>query len=101
MDIEPNADALALCIVGELSIVRAAELQALLLADPPPHTIDLSGVTECDSAGLQLLMAAKQAALKEGRPLQLLAHSPAVLEVFELLNLAATFNDPLVMEARK
>ena len=89
----------ALRIEGELSIVRAAELQALLLA--APHTIDLSGVTECDSAGLQLLMAAKKAALAEGRPLRLTGHSPAVLEVFELLNVVGYFNDPLVMEARK
>lgn len=101
MSTEPSTHAPPLRIEGELTIVRAAELKALLLADPIPHTIDLSGVTECDSAGLQLLMAAKQAALNEGRPLHLLAHSTAVLEVFELLNMAGYFNDPLVMEARK
>jgi anti-anti-sigma factor len=88
-------------IAGECTIFRAAELRELLLAEPPAQEIDLSGVTEMDSAGLQLLMAAKLAATRAGRTLRLCAHSPAVLEVFELLNVAGTFNDPLVMEARK
>ncbi len=88
-------------ITGELTIFRAAELREQLLADPAPQEIDLSGVTEFDSAGLQLLMGAKQAATAQQRTLRLSGHSPAVLEVFELLNVAGYFNDPLVMEARK
>jgi len=88
-------------IEGELTIFRAAELKDALMREPAPQEIDLSAVTEMDTAGLQLLMAAKRAANAEQRTLRLLAHSPAVLEVFELLNVAAYFNDPLVMEARK
>jgi anti-anti-sigma factor len=84
-----------------LTIFRAAELQGVLMADPAPQEIDLSGVTEMDSAGLQLLMAAKQAASAKQCTLRLVAHSAAVIEVFELLNVAAYFNDPLLMEARK
>jgi anti-anti-sigma regulatory factor len=49
---------------------------------------------------VQLLMLAKKTALAEGRELRLLAHSPAVIEVFELLNVAAYFGDPLVMDSR-
>jgi anti-sigma B factor antagonist len=86
---------------GECTIFRAAELRELLLAEPAPQEIDLSGVTEMDSAGLQLLMAAKLAASRQQRTLRLSGHSASVLEVFELLNVAAYFNDPLVMEARK
>ena len=97
----PAGLAPALRIEGELTIFRAAELKAVLLAEPPPQDIDLSAVSEMDTAGLQLLMAAKAAASRQQRTLRLLAHSPAVLEVFELLNVAAYFNDPLVMEARK
>ena len=88
-------------IAGELTIFRAAELKDVLLCDPAPQEIDLSGVTEMDSAGLQLLMAAKLAATTQQRTLRLLAHSAAVVEVFERLNVAAYFNDPLLMEARK
>lgn len=93
-------------ITGDLTIYRAAELkQALLaeltqLANPAPLEIDLSGVTEIDTAGLQLLMLAKKTAQAQQRELRLVAHSPAVTEVFELLNLAAYFGDPLVIAAR-
>ena len=91
----------ALRIEGELTIFRAAELRDLLLSAQAPQEIDLSGVTEMDSAGLQLLMAAKQAANTAQRTLRLVEHSAAVMEVFELLNVAAYFDDPLLMEARK
>ena len=89
-----------LAIEGELTIFRAAELKPVLLDNPALTEIDLSGVTEFDSAGVQLLMLAKKTAMAEGRQLRLLAHSPPVIEVFELLNVAGHFCDPLVMESR-
>ena len=88
-------------IEGELTIFRAMELKPAMLPEPPLTDIDLSGVTDLDTAGLQLLMLAKKAAVAEGRELRLLGHSPAVLEVFELLNVAAYFGDHLVMDSRK
>lgn len=86
-------------IEGELTIFRAAELKPLLLAEPLPLAIDLSGVTEIDTAGVQLLLLAKNTARAQQRELRLVAHSPAVLDVFELLNLAACFGDPLAAAA--
>jgi anti-anti-sigma regulatory factor len=59
--------------------------------------VNLAAVTELDTCGLQLLMLAKRSAAKLGGELQLVAHSPAVLEVFELLNVAAFFGDHLVI----
>jgi anti-anti-sigma factor len=88
-------------IEGELTIFRAMELKPAMLPTPPLTDIDLSGVTDLDTAGLQLLMLAKKTAKAEGRELRLLGHSPAVLEVFELLNVAAYFGDHLVMDSRK
>jgi anti-sigma B factor antagonist len=90
-----------LCIVGECTIFRAAELSVLLLAEPVPGEVDLSGVTEIDSAGLQILMGAKLAAIRAQRTLRLTGHSPAVIEVFDLLNVASYFNDPLITETEK
>jgi len=87
-------------IEGEFTIFRAAELMPVLLAQPPVTEIDLSGVTEIDTAGVQLLMATKKEALRAGRELHLSGHSPAVLDVFELLNVAAFFGDQLVMDSR-
>lgn len=87
-------------IEGELTIFRAMELKPVLLATPAVDVVDLSGVTELDTAGVQLLMLAKKSALAQRRDIKLVAHSPAVLEVFELLNVAAFFGDHLVMDSR-
>lgn len=86
-----------LVIEGEFNIYRAMELKTVLLATPQPLEINLAGVTEIDTAGIQLLMLAKKAALGAGAELRLLEHSPAVMEVFELLNLGAFFDDLLIM----
>lgn len=106
---QPKSDSALLRITGELTIYRAAELKQALLADladlaeradPAPLEIDLSGVTDIDTAGVQLLMLAKKTAQTQQRTLRLVAHSPAVAEIFELLNLAAYFGDPLVIASR-
>ncbi|RRS04304.1 anti-sigma factor antagonist [Aquabacterium soli] len=88
-----------LAIEGEMTIYRAAELKDVLLTAlraPRPLEIDLAEVTDIDSAGVQLLMMAKQAARAQGTELRLVRHSPAVLDVFELLDLAGHFGDPLL-----
>jgi anti-anti-sigma factor len=87
-------------INGELTIFRAMELKPAMLPTPPLTEIDLSGVTELDTAGLQLLMLAKKAAVAANLELRLVGHSPAVLEVFELLGVATYFGDHLVMDSR-
>ena len=86
-------------IEGELTIYRAMELKPLLFAQPPVSEIDLSGVTEFDSAGLQLLMLAKKTALAQGRPLSLVQPSPVVMQVFELLDVVGYFGDSLAPAA--
>jgi anti-sigma B factor antagonist len=87
-------------IEGEMSIYTAAELKAQLLPHlclPGELEIDLSQVSELDGAGLQLLILAKREATRVGVTLRLAWHSRAVLEVFDLCNLAAFFGDPLII----
>jgi anti-sigma B factor antagonist len=89
-----------LSIEGELTIYRAAELKPQLLdavQREPVVELDLSQVSEFDSAGLQILMHAKREATAAGRELRLVKHSPAVVDVQQLLDLAAYFGDPLVV----
>lgn len=96
---QQNADAL-LRVQGELNIYRAAELKDALLMRLVPGMalkIDLSGVTELDTAGLQVLMLAKNTARALGGDLHLVAHSPAVVDVLELLHLSSWFGDQLVI----
>lgn len=98
----PRSTTARLALEGELTIYRAAELKARLLeplqdAGAVSLDIDLSRVTELDSSGLQLLMLARRQALAQGGALRLVDHSPAVREVFDLLDLAGQFGDPPAM----
>jgi anti-sigma B factor antagonist len=75
---------------GDLTIYRAAELKQVLLEavdKTGPLEVDLSGVTELDTAGVQLLLLAKGAATARNKQIRLVNHSPAAVEVFELLHL--------------
>jgi anti-anti-sigma factor len=79
---------------GECTIYRAAELKPLLLqAVQPGHVleVDASGVTEIDSAGLQLLLLAGREARAQGGELRLCAASASVTEVLALLDLQGHF----------
>ena len=87
-------------VSGEMTIYTAAELkQALtpLLYRQQALELDLSGVSEMDSAGLQLLLAAKKTMQQGGYPLHLVMHSHAVLDALELCQLAAFFGDPTLI----
>ena len=100
MPSETTLHCVELNIAGELSIYRADELKRALIEPLAPGVqlvVNLAAVTEFDTCGLQLLMLAKRTAQTLGSELQLVGHSPAVLEVFELLNVAAFFGDHLVI----
>ncbi len=58
-------------LAGDWTIYRAAELHAVLRErfDAGCERIDLSGVESIDSAGLQLMIAARRSAERAGRTL--------------------------------
>lgn len=84
-----------LAVQGDLTIYEACDtrqdLLALLQQDPGPWALDLSGVEELDSAGIQLLLSL-QKTLKEGAPVVALSDTAQAL--VELLNLDALFLQP-------
>ena len=74
MNIGETSQGAAACLAveGEMTIYRAAELKPALLDAVRAHeapALDLSAVTEFDSAGLQLLLVARQEAARLGRQL--------------------------------
>ena len=93
------SEARRLAIAGEFTIYRAAELRDALLAVMAPGasdvTIDLHDVSDIDSAGVQLLMAARCAALASGAALTLADASEPVRDVLQLFDLAAFFGEAL------
>ena len=89
-----------LAITGELTIYRALELKATLLAglaEAAELELDLSGVDEVDAAGLQLLVLVKQQATALNKVLRFTGHSPVVVDLLDLSGLAGFFGDPLLM----
>ncbi|KQQ56987.1 hypothetical protein ASF84_07440 [Pseudomonas sp. Leaf127] len=94
--IAPTADSPALMQVkGDLTIYEVQQaheqLMGLLPLDAPAWQLDLSGVLELDSAGVQLLLALHQALSSAERPATVLAASPSVLELAGVLALDALY----------
>lgn len=90
-------------ITGEMTIYRAAELKHSLIEHILQNEeieIDLSKVSEIDSAGLQLLILAKLEASVRNKPLRFEGHSPAVMEILDLSDLAGFFGDPVVITSQ-
>lgn len=90
-------------IDGEMTIYTAMELNASLLPPLVKYSemeVDLAGVSEVDSSGLQLMVLAKNEALAHGKTLRITAHSPAVLEILSLCDLEGFFGDPVVISSR-
>jgi anti-sigma B factor antagonist len=93
-----------LAIQGELSIFTAADLRQQLLdaiQAGQEVEVDLSQVSEIDSAGMQLMVAAKREASGRNQLLHFTGHSQAVFEALELCNLSGHLGDPLLIHSEK
>ncbi|MCJ0869765.1 STAS domain-containing protein [Streptomyces sp. AP-93] len=77
-------------LTGEMDISRVDEVRALLLeavtrvGGPADIVVDLSGLTFCDSAGLNLLLRARLQAVESGHSLRLAAPSAQMLRLLEI-----------------
>lgn len=78
-------------IVGDMTIYTAEslfkELWQALVSAPARGSVDLSGVTEIDTAGVQILLMARRCAKAAGSNLQFANPSPSVSDVLELLQI--------------
>ncbi|EJN34237.1 anti-anti-sigma regulatory factor (antagonist of anti-sigma factor) [Pseudomonas sp. GM78] len=85
-----------LSLVGELNIYSAATLRQELLQALEPHSqllIDLAGIEDFDTAGVQLLLVLEREAVRQEKVVNFVRHSAVVWEVLELLNLVAELGD--------
>lgn len=88
-----------LAIAGELTIYSAAALSVALrasVAESDSVELELSAVTELDSAGFQQLYLWCREARSLNKRLRISAHGPATREVFDLYRAHALFEDPPV-----
>ena len=91
-------------VTGEMTVYTAGQIKQLLvdaLAEGPANVqVDLSGVSEFDTAGLQLLLLVHREALVSGRSLQFAAASNIVREVLTLYGALVLLTDLTNMEGR-
>lgn len=86
-------------LAGELGIYTVAELRTRLqemLGVVDTIEVDLSGVTEIDTAGLQLMLLAKR---QDGKTVRFSNHSAAVIKLVDLANLGKMLGDPMFIGA--
>jgi anti-anti-sigma factor len=91
-----------LIVDGDMTIYNALEVkQHLIAAVRSANTLelDLSHVSEMDTAGFQLLVLSKQESQRLERTLRITAHSDAVREIIQFYNMGAFFGDPVVIPA--
>ncbi len=89
-----------LSLTGVLTIYTVAQARQEIparLAKRKAQVLDLSGIEELDTAGAQLLLWLKRDASSRGTELALAHHSPAVVEVLDLLRLTAAFGDTILL----
>ncbi len=93
-----------LVVSNDLTIYHALELKPTLLdalATTQELELNLSQVSEMDTAGLQLLILLKKEAQRAGKCVRIVAHSQAVSSIIDFCNMAAEFGDPLVIPAHE
>lgn len=94
MDLDQKLSMGELRVDGEMTIYRANEVAQTLFASVRAHagdvSLDLSEVTEFDTAGLQLVLMARRLVEANGHRLDVVQPSECVAEVLGLCNVALT-----------
>jgi anti-sigma B factor antagonist len=101
---KPDPQHRNITINEDMTIYNAAVQKVMLLealADCEELDLDLSQVSEMDTAGFQILLLSKREALKANKTVRLTAHSKAVTELLDLYNMASYFGDPMVIPAKE
>ena len=81
-------DTNTLRLVGDLDLYGVeAACEAVLnrFADKPGLELDLGGIATCDTAGMQLLLAAQRSAVASGKSFAIQTTAPAIAKCGELL----------------
>ena len=99
VDVEYTGTSARVMLAGELTIYSAAEVKSALaeaMARASELEVDLSGITEFDSAGLQLMLIVKR---HPQSTVRFVGHPPEVLRLVDLAQLGEALGDPLFIAA--
>lgn len=98
IDIKTKGKTTRVVLSGECTIYTVADIKAALvqaMAATDKVEVDLSGVTEVDTAGVQLMLIAKR---NSDKKVVFSNHPPSVLRLVDLANLGETLGDLLVVD---
>jgi len=90
VQVEKENGVVKFVIENNMTIFNAAELKKTILealSEPSNIQLDLSQVSEIDSAGFQLLLMLKNESKSNNKEYQITACSPAVDSLLDLFNL--------------
>jgi len=96
-----SSPSVLISIDGEMSVFTIRDIATRLLeplSNGVGMEIDLTGVTEIDSAGLQLMIAVKKMASDHELPLRFVGHSSSVIRILDLCDLVGFFGDPVFIQ---
>ena len=99
VEVEYTGTSARVMLAGELTIYSAAEVKSALaeaMARASELEVDLSGITEFDSAGLQLMLIVKR---HPQSTVRFVGHPPEVLRLVDLAQLGEALGDPLFIAA--
>lgn len=101
IEIDRTGHSASVSLSGELTIYTVAEVKAGLaeaMNSASEIEVDLAGISEMDSAGLQLMLIAKRS---PGKAVCFVNHPASVLRLVDLANLGSLLGDPLFISASK
>lgn len=99
MDVEHQGTSARVTLSGELTIYNVAQIKTALtelMHEAKEIEVDLSGIGDIDSAGLQLMLIVKR---HPDCSVRLVNHSAEVLRLVDLANLGGALGDPLFISA--
>lgn len=96
LDIDTAGTPCTIRLTGDLNIYHATAARDALLPLIAQHrtlAVDLSGIDEIDTAGVQVLIAGRRDAAASGGEFRLTGRSKCVVNVMDAMNLAGIFGD--------
>jgi anti-anti-sigma factor len=97
-EVKKSDDACLITQHGDFNIYSSpafiAELKSALKSSNK-IAVDLAGVNEIDTSGIQALIAVKKECAKTGKQFKIINHSHAIIRMLDLLGLVGFFGDKI------
>ncbi|MDH5516855.1 MAG: STAS domain-containing protein [Gammaproteobacteria bacterium] len=97
---ELEKDKCSVSLKGDMDIYKATEFKQeieKIYTKYKSFVFDLSEISEIDTSCFQVLLQLKRECKKDDKEMQMVSHSQAILEVFELYGMESFFGDAVLL----